>query len=160
MNEITFTIDGKIYRLTNMNNNNKYDRAMKDAGINATPKQILAHYDKHAGYIQDENGNKIINGKFWEEEKLRLRNELNDLVSKSDDELEAIIRRAENTDVAGSLFQRARLELEMRDRKRSMEKVSGNLDTTHTPVLKKYRDEIIVGVVVTVVGGLILAWIL
>ena len=117
MNEITLTIDGKIYQLTNMNNGNKYDRAVKDAGTNATPKQILAHYDKHAGYIQDENGNKIINGKFWEEEKARLGNELNDLVNKSDEELEVIIRRAENTNIPGSLFQRADNELKLRDRR-------------------------------------------
>ena len=117
MNEITLTIDGKIYRLTNMNNGNKYDRAVKEAGANATPKQILAHYDKHAGYIQDEDSNKIINGKFWEEEKTRLGNELNDLVNKSDEELEVIIRRAENINISGSLFQRAENELKLRDRR-------------------------------------------
>ena len=117
MNEITLTIDGKIYRLTNMNNGNKYAKAVKEAGANATPKQILAHYDKHAGYIQDEDSNKIINGKFWEEEKTRLGNELNDLVNKSDEELEVIIRRAENINISGSLFQRAENELKLRDRR-------------------------------------------
>lgn len=123
MNEITLKIDTKSYRLTNMNNGNKYDRAIKDAGTNATPKQILAHYDKHAGYIQDENGNKIINGKFWEEENTRLQSELNTLASKSDEELEAIIRRAENTNVPGSLFQRAKIELELRDRRQGKPKL-------------------------------------
>ena len=123
MNEITLKIDTKSYRLTNMNNGNKYDRAIKDAGTNATPKQILAHYDKHAGYIQDENGNKIINGKFWEEENARLQSELNTLASKSDEELEAIIRRAENTNVPGSLFQRAKIELELRDRRQGKPKL-------------------------------------
>lgn len=123
MNEITLTVDDKIYRLTNINNGNKYDRAVKDAGTNATPKQILAHYDKHAGYIQDESGNKIIKGKFWEEENMRLQNELNNLASKSDEELEAIIRRAENTNVPGSLFQRAKIELELRDRKQQKPKL-------------------------------------
>lgn len=41
-----------------------------------------------------------------------------DLINKTDDELEAIIRRAENTNIPGSLFQRAKIELELRDRKR------------------------------------------
>lgn len=117
MNEISITVDGVIYRLTNSNNGNKYDRAVKDAGTNATPKQILAHFDKHAGYIQGENGEKIINGKFWAEEKARLENELNSLANKSDEELEVIIRRAENTNIPGSLFQRAENELKLRDRK-------------------------------------------
>lgn len=43
---------------------------------------------------------------------------MEDLTSKTDEELEAIIRRAENTDVPGSLYQRAKVELELRDRKR------------------------------------------
>lgn len=40
-----------------------------------------------------------------------------DLASKTDDELEEIVRRAENTNIPGSLFQRAKIELELRDRK-------------------------------------------
>ena len=72
MNEIEICVKGKIYRLTNLNNNYKYDRAKKDAGLNAKPEQILAHYNKLAGYIQDENGNKINNDLFWQKEKKRL----------------------------------------------------------------------------------------
>jgi len=122
MNEIKLNADGKVYQLTNQNNGNKYDRAKADAGSNAVSKQILAHYDKLAGYIQDENGNKINNGPFWEAEKARLADEINNLENKSNKELEAIIRRAENTNVPGSLFQRAKIELDLRDRKRRQEK--------------------------------------
>lgn len=43
---------------------------------------------------------------------------MDDLITKTDDELEAIIRRAENTHISGSLFQRAKIELDLRDRKR------------------------------------------
>jgi hypothetical protein len=67
MNEIKLNVDGKNYRLTN--NSTKYDRAVKEAGENASPKQILAHYDKHGGYIQNDQGEKIQNGLFWEQEK-------------------------------------------------------------------------------------------
>lgn len=119
MNEISINVNGIIYRLTNSNNGNKYDRAVKDAGANANTKQILAHYNKHDGYIQDESGKKIENGKFWAKEKARLENELNSLVNKSDEELEIIIRRAENTNIPGSLFKRAENELKLRDRKSS-----------------------------------------
>ena len=41
-----------------------------------------------------------------------------DLANLTDDELEVIVRRAENTNIPGSLFQRAKIELELRDRKR------------------------------------------
>ena len=51
------------------NNSGKYDRAKSDAGENAMPEQILAHYDKLAGLIKDENGRKIENGQFWEKER-------------------------------------------------------------------------------------------
>jgi hypothetical protein len=72
MNEIKFNIHGRKYRLTNENNAEKYDRAVKDAGCNASQGQILTHYDKLLGYIQNENGNKIENGQFWKAEKIRL----------------------------------------------------------------------------------------
>ena len=50
---------------------------------------------------------------------LKINKKMNDdLVNKTDDELEAIVRRAENTNIPGSLFQRAKIELELRDRKR------------------------------------------
>lgn len=47
---------------------------------------------------------------------------MNDLTQKTDEEIESIIRRAENTSTPGSLFQRAKIELELRDRKRALVK--------------------------------------
>ncbi|MDO8500108.1 MAG: hypothetical protein Q7S66_05665 [bacterium] len=70
-NEIQITVGGKIYWLTNQNNNSKYSRAKNDAGPNATPDEILAHYDKLGGYIQNEQHEKVLNGRFWQEEKER-----------------------------------------------------------------------------------------
>jgi len=67
MQEMKIKIGGREYTLNN--NNGKYDRAKKDAGDDATPEQILAHYDKLAGLIKDENGNKIENSRFWEKER-------------------------------------------------------------------------------------------
>lgn len=57
-----------------------------------------------------------------------------DLVNKTDDELETIVRRAENTNIPGSLFQRAKIELELRDRKRKL-----TVDTVETI---KIRDTV------------------
>lgn len=118
MNEIKIGVDGKAYRLTDRNNGEKYTRAVADAGEEASPKQILAHYDKLAGNIQDKDHQNVPNGPFWAAEKARIGNEEKDLINKSDEELEAIIRRAENTHISGSLFQRAKIELELRDRRR------------------------------------------
>lgn len=42
---------------------------------------------------------------------------MEDLSQRTDEELEAIIRRAENTNISGSRYQRAKIELELRDRK-------------------------------------------
>lgn len=69
MQEIKIEVGNREYTINN--NNGKYDRAKKDAGENASPEQILAHYDKLAGLIKDENGNKVENGRFWETEKKR-----------------------------------------------------------------------------------------
>lgn len=70
MQEIKIKIGDREYVLNN--NNDKYNRAKKDAGKNASSEQVLAHYDKLAGFIKDENGNKIENGQFWKEEKKRV----------------------------------------------------------------------------------------
>ena len=75
MNEIELNVSGTVYRLTNLNNGNKYDRALKYAGQDGTPAQKLAHYDKLEGYIQNANGQKIANGEFWQAEKNRLEKE-------------------------------------------------------------------------------------
>jgi len=70
MLEIKLKIGKREYTLNN--NSEKYDRAKHDAGENAKNEQILAHYDKHAGYIRDEMGNEVKNGPFWEHENERL----------------------------------------------------------------------------------------
>lgn len=97
------------------NNNGKYDRAKKDAGENATPEQILAHYDKLAGLIKDENGTKIENGKFWETEKARIADESKQLKHKTDEELREIMRNSiDNQYVPSSIYHKAKQELKFR----------------------------------------------
>ncbi len=77
MHEIKLKIGDREYTLNN--NSDKYDRAKRDAGENATLEQILAHYDKLAGLIKDENGDKIDNGQFWKAEKVWLEKEQKEL---------------------------------------------------------------------------------
>lgn len=72
MNEIKIKIGKQIYFLTNLNNTEKYYRAKQSAGKSTGQKQILAYYDKLAGYIQDQNGNKIENGQFWKKEQEKM----------------------------------------------------------------------------------------
>lgn len=70
MQEIKIKVGNREYTINN--NNGKYDRAKKDAGENASLEQILAHYDKLAGLIKDESGNKMENGQFWERENKKI----------------------------------------------------------------------------------------
>jgi hypothetical protein len=121
MNEIKISAGGTTYRLTDINNGNKYTRAKTDAGEGASIEKVLAHYDKLGGYIQDKNHEKIDNGKFWAAEKAVISNEKAQLKNMSDEDLEVILRRGENMNVPGSLFQLAKLEIELRDRKRTDE---------------------------------------
>ena len=98
------------------NNSGKLDRAKKDAGDNATPEQILAHYDKLAGLIKDENGNKVENGPFWEPEKKRIADEPRQLKYKTDEELRETMRNSiDNQYVPSSIYHKAKQELEFRN---------------------------------------------
>lgn len=114
MQETKIKIGDREYALNN--NNGKYDRAKKDAGENASPEQILAHYDKLAGLIKDENGNKVENGRFWEIEKKRIADEPRQLKHKTNEELREIMRNSiENQYVPSSIYHKAKQELEFRN---------------------------------------------
>lgn len=92
MNDMKVKIGGREYTLNN--NSGKLDRAKQDAGERATDDQILSHYDKHAGLIKDENGQKVGNGHFWEAEKARIADEPKQLKNKTDEELREIMRNS------------------------------------------------------------------
>lgn len=114
MQEMKIKIGNREYTLNN--NSGKYDRAKKDAGGNATPEQILAHYDKLAGLIKNENGNKIENGSFWEAEKKRIADEPRQLKNKTDEEPREIMRNSiDNQYVPSSIYHKAKQELEFRN---------------------------------------------
>ena len=147
-------IGNREYTLNN--NSGKYDRAKKDTGESATPEQLLAHYDKHAGLIRDENGNKVENGPFWEAEKKRIADEPRQLKHKTDEELKEIMRSSiDNQYVPSSIYHKAKQELEFKNSPRVKE-----VNQKSEPLFKKYRDEIIIGVIVTIVGGIILSILL
>lgn len=64
MEEIIIKIGSKKYTLND--NGDKYDRAVREAGMNASPEKILAIYDSFDGLIKDEEGTTIKNGSFCE----------------------------------------------------------------------------------------------
>jgi hypothetical protein len=49
-----------------LNNKDKFERAAREAGDNASPEEFLGIYDRLAGLILDKKGNKIENGIFGE----------------------------------------------------------------------------------------------
>ena len=114
MQEMKIKIGDHEYVLNN--NSGKLDRAKKDAGDNASPEHVLAHYDKHAGFIRDESGNKVENGPFWEAEKKRIADEPRQLRYKTDEELREIMRNSiDNQYVPSSIYHKAKQELEFRN---------------------------------------------
>lgn len=114
-------IENREYTLNN--NNGKLDGAKKDAGVNASPEQFLAHYDKLAGLIIDENGNKVENSKFWETEKARMADQPRQLKYKTDEELREIMRSSiDNQYVPSSIYHKAKQELEFRSMPRQEDK--------------------------------------
>lgn len=113
MQEMKIKIENREYALNN--NGGKFDRAKRDAGENATDEQVLAHYDKLAGLIRNESGNKVENGRFWEAEKKRIADEPKQLKHKTDEELMEIMRNSiDNQYVSSSIYHKARQELEFR----------------------------------------------
>lgn len=114
MQEIKLKIGDREYTLND--NSGKFDRAKRDAGEKATDEQILAHYDKLAGLIKDESGNKVENGQFWEPERKRLADLPGQLKYKTDEELREIMRDSiDNQYVPSSIYHKAKQELEFRN---------------------------------------------
>src|SRR3989338_2875954 len=147
MQDMKVKIGDREYTLNN--NSGKLDRAKIDAGERATNEQVLAHYDKLAGVIRDENGDEVPNGSFWEVEKKRIADEPNQLRHKTDEELREIMRNSiDNQYVPSSIYHKAKQELEFRNSPRVKE-----VDQKPKSLLSKYSDEIIIGVIVTVIGG-------
>src|SRR3989338_8248199 len=144
MQEMKIKIGDREYTLSN--NSGKLDRAKRDAGQNATDELVLAHYDKLAGLIRDQNGNKVENGSFWEVERKRLTDMPGQLKYKTDDELKEIMRDSiDNQYVPSSIYHKAKQELEFRNAPRVKE-----VNQKPKSIFEKYRDEIIIGVIVTV----------
>lgn len=121
INDTKVKIGDREYTLNN--NSGKLDRAKQDAGERATDEQVLAHYDKHAGLIKDESGQKVENGRFWAAEKTRLADEPRQLRNKTDEELREIMRNSiDNQYVPSFIYHKAKQELEFRNTARPEKK--------------------------------------
>jgi|GEM_PF-2121232 len=64
MNDIQIQFENKKLFLND--NSQKFTRAKAAAGPNASDFELLAYYDHLAGLIQDEKGQKLENGQFWQ----------------------------------------------------------------------------------------------
>lgn len=125
----------------------KIQKAKKALPTNATKRSILIEYDKIGGRITDVKPNvpfsTISRHTFWNIEKQKMSDSVENL---SDDDLYAIIRKAENTNVPGSRYQRANNEFQIRTQKKL-------LDITKN---KKYWHEKPIGIIIlTVIATLI-----
>ncbi len=67
MKEYTLRAWGQEFILNN--NSDKFDRATKEIGDNASPEALLGVYDRLGGLILDKNRNRIQDGLFWERSK-------------------------------------------------------------------------------------------
>ncbi|MDP1760268.1 MAG: hypothetical protein Q8L01_02350 [Candidatus Woesebacteria bacterium] len=85
----------------------------------ASDHDILIEYDKIGGLVV-RNGIKLPPQSLWQQEQQKMQDPMENL---TDDELDTIQRKAENTHITGSRYQKAKIESEIRHRKK-MEKLT------------------------------------
>jgi len=93
MNNIQIQFGNKKLFLNN--NSQKFDCAKEVAGPNASDFEILAHYDHLAGLIQDEKGQKLENGQFWQMYE-NWRDESKKMIEMIDENLDDITKTESN----------------------------------------------------------------
>jgi len=97
-----------------LQNPNKVERVKNSLPSSASERDILIEYDKIGGLIVKDDS-KLSPQTLWNIEKQRQANSMENL---ADDEIDAILRKAENVDVPGSRYQRAKIESDIRHRKK------------------------------------------
>jgi len=102
------------YELTD---SNKLENAKGNLSFGSTDRDILLEYDRIAGRVI-KNGIVMPPQSLWNTEKKQTEKPINEF---SDQELLVIIRRGENTNVSGSLYQRAQIEWQVRHQQKILE---------------------------------------
>jgi len=102
------------YELTNRE---KLERAKNSIPFPKNERRILIEYDRLAGQII-KDGKTLSPQSLWNVEKNRT------IEQHSNEEILEILRRAENTDISGSLYQKARNEWEQRQRQENLRQVN------------------------------------
>lgn len=88
----------------------KLENAKGNLSNGYTDRQLLIEYDRIAGRLL-RDGQLLPPQSIWQVEKAREQRPIEEF---SDEELQTIIRRAENTNISGSLYQKANNEWKLR----------------------------------------------
>lgn len=135
--------DGE-YELTNPT---KLENAKNNIPFGSTDRQILIEYDRIAGRVT-RDGILLPPQSLWNIEK----NQMNKPIEKyTDDELLTVIRRAENSNIPGSQYQRADNEWKIRQQKKILEA------TVQANSSKKewYEKPLGIIIIALIIGGLL-----
>ncbi len=100
----------------------KFERVAKRLPQSATGRDILIEYDKIGGLVF-RGDDKLPPQTLW---KLEEKKKAESLDNATDEELFAIIRKAENTNIPGSRYQRAKKEWQIRKDQRLIEAANKN----------------------------------
>ena len=95
-------------------NEDKIERATSSLPSNASERDILIEYDKIGGLIT-QNDVRLPLQTLWNIEKKKQADSVENL---TDDEIDVILRKAENVNVPGSRYQKVKVESEIRHRKK------------------------------------------
>lgn len=102
------------YELTDRN---KIENAKGNIGFGRSDRLVLLEYDRIAGRVT-KDGIALPPQNLWNIEQQHMNKPIEEF---SDAELLAVIRRAENTNIPGSLFQRANNEWQIRQQNKILE---------------------------------------
>lgn len=102
------------YELTDRN---KLENAKGNIGFGRSDRLVLLEYDRIAGRVS-KNGVVLPPQSLWNIEQQHMNKPIEQF---SDEELLTVIRRAENTNVPGSLYQRANSEWQIRHQQKLVE---------------------------------------
>jgi hypothetical protein len=95
-------------------NEDKIQRAKASLPPNAGERAILIEYDKLGGRVTVD-GLKSFSQSLW---KLVLQYDAESVEHLTDDEIDEILRQAQNVNVPGSKYQKAKIESDIRHRKK------------------------------------------
>ncbi|TAL49163.1 hypothetical protein EPN83_01315 [Patescibacteria group bacterium] len=107
-------LPGGEYELTNRE---KLENALGNLSYGRSDREKLLEYDRIGGRVV-KDGTVLPPQSLWKLEREHMNKPIEEFTKE---ELHAVVRKAENTDVPGSLYQRANKELEIRNQRELLE---------------------------------------